>query len=102
MGKNDEFLKRSKKSFETENSDFNQLDFPINHMLFTSPEFKLANNFNDKNEYKRLKIRFHAILGKNEDEVWSLVKIVKVMKIKRETLFEGFDSELLLFCCKSK
>lgn len=37
LGKNDKFLKRPKKSFEIGNSEFNQLDFPINHMLFTSP-----------------------------------------------------------------
>ena len=76
LGKNDEFLKRLKKIFDIENFDFNRLDFPINHMLFTSPQFKLADNFKDKNKYKRLKIRFHVILEKIKDEVWSFLKIV--------------------------
>lgn len=47
LGKNDEFLKRPKKIFETENSNFNQLDFPI-IMLFTSPQFKVADKFKGK------------------------------------------------------
>lgn len=72
-----------------ENSDFNQLDFPIGHMLFTSPQFTVLDNFKDKNEYRKLKIRFHAILLKNKDEVWLLVKIVRVVRIPRDTLFEG-------------
>lgn len=49
----------------------------------------MADNFKDKNEYKNLKIRFQAILGKNEEDVRYLVKIMKVMKIERDTLFEG-------------
>lgn len=89
MRTNDECFKSPKKSFDTEHSNFSQLDFPVNHMLFASPQFKLADNFKDKNKYKKLKIHFHAILGNNEDEVWYLVKNVKVMKIKRDTLFMG-------------
>lgn len=69
LGKNHEFLKRPKKSYDTENSKFNQLDFPINHLFFTSTQFKIVKNFNDKDEFKRLNIRFHVVLGKNEEEV---------------------------------
>ncbi|CAH1422833.1 unnamed protein product [Lactuca virosa] len=48
LGKNDEFRKTPKKSYDTENSDFMQLHFLINHNLFTSPQLKIAENFNDK------------------------------------------------------
>ena len=34
-------------------------------------------------------MRFHTILRKNEEEVWSSVKIVKVMTISRKNLFDG-------------
>lgn len=54
-----------------------------------SPQFKLADDFKNKDKYTFLKIRFHAILGKNEEYVWLLVKIVKVMKIERGVLFKG-------------
>lgn len=71
----------TKKSYNTENFDFNQLDLPIN--------FKIADNFNDTDDFKNWKIRFHSVLGKNEEEVWSSMKIVKVLTIIRDNLFEG-------------
>lgn len=86
-----------KKSYDTENIDFDHLDFPINHMLFTYSQFKITDNFNDKEEFKRLKIIFHAILGKNEVEVCSIVKIVKVMIIVRDSFFEGLLQNILYF-----
>lgn len=58
-------------------------------MLFTSSQFNFANNLNDKDKYKKLKIIFDAVLGKTKDEVRSLVKIVKVMTIMPDVLFEG-------------
>lgn len=85
---NDYFCKVPKKGYDIDNSNFNQLDFLINYMLFTSSQYKIIENFNDKNEFKRLKIRFHAIFGKNESEVWSVVMIAKVMTILQENLFE--------------
>lgn len=36
LGKNDDFLKSIKKSYDTKISKFNQLDFQINHLLFMS------------------------------------------------------------------
>lgn len=36
-----------------------------------------------------LKIRFHVVLGKSEEEVWLLVNIVKVLSIVPDVLFEG-------------
>ena len=34
FGKMDDFRKAPKKSYEIENYDLNQLDFPISHMMF--------------------------------------------------------------------
>lgn len=89
------FKKSQRRATTLENSDFNQLDFPINNMLFTSSQFKIRDKFNDMEEFKKLKIRFNAILGKYEDEVWSSVKIVKVMTITRDNLFEGLLQNFL-------
>ncbi|CAI9282187.1 unnamed protein product [Lactuca saligna] len=61
-GKLFEFIKKPKKSYDIENADFNQLDFPLNHLMFTFSQFILVENFKDKEEYKCLKIRFHAVL----------------------------------------
>lgn len=58
-------------------------------MLFTSSQFKIADKFNDKHEFRKLKVLLHTVLGKNEDEVWSLVKIIKVMTIIYECLCIG-------------
>lgn len=84
-----DFGKFPKKSYETENSDFNQSDFPINHMMFVSSQYQLVDKFEDKNEYNKLSMKFHAVLGKKEEEFWSSDKIVKVLNISRESLFEG-------------
>lgn len=84
-----EFEKIPKKSYEIENSDFNHLDLPINHMMFVSAQYQLVDKFDDKEEYKKLKLRLHTVLGKKEEEVWSLVKIVKVLNISKDALFEG-------------
>ena len=84
-----DFGKFLKKSYEIETSDFNQLAFPINHMMFIFARYQLIDKFEDKEEYKRLKLRFHAILGNKEEVVWSLVKMVKVLNISRESLFEN-------------
>lgn len=58
-------------------------------MMFISAQYQLIDNFEDKDEYKILKLRFHAILRKPEEGVWSPVKIVMVLNICRESLFEG-------------
>ncbi|CAI9290472.1 unnamed protein product [Lactuca saligna] len=36
-----------------------------------------------------MKFRFHVVLGKKEEEIWSLVKIVRVLGITKDVLFEG-------------
>lgn len=64
-----DFLKVPKKSYEIEILEFNQLDFPINHMTSISAQYQLIYKFEDKEEFKKLKLRFHAILGKKEEEI---------------------------------
>lgn len=64
LGKMDDFRKAPKKIYDVENYDFNQLDFPINHMTYISSQYKLVDRLKDNEEYKRLKIRFHVVLEK--------------------------------------
>lgn len=77
------------QKYAIEDTYFNQLDFIVNHSMFTFAQFKLAENYNDPKEFKKLKIPFHAVLGKTEEDVFSLVKIVKIISINLDTLFEG-------------
>lgn len=70
----DDFEKVLKKTFATENTDYNQLNFLINKMMFLSSQYQIAKKF-DEEEFKRMKYRFHAVPGKKEEEIWSLVKI---------------------------
>lgn len=58
-------------------------------MMFMATQYQIVDKFVDKEEYKRLKIRFHVVLGKREEEIWSLVKIVRVIHINKDVLFEG-------------
>lgn len=69
-GKVDAVEKWPKKSYAIEDSNFNQLDFPFNHFMFTFSQFKLAENFHDTKGYKSMKIQFHAVFGKKEEKVW--------------------------------
>ena len=41
-----------------------------------------------------MKIRFHDVLGKHPEEIWSLAKIKKVISIKRDVLFENMMQNL--------
>lgn len=88
-GKVDAFEKWLKKSYDIEYIDFNQLDIPFNHSMFTFGLSKLAENYQDTEEYRSMKIIFHAILGKKEEEVWFLVKIIKLVSITPYVVFEG-------------
>lgn len=63
------FSKTPKKSYDIMNTDFNQLDFPINLMMILNDQFELANKFKDKDEFRCMKYRFHGVLGKNEDAI---------------------------------
>lgn len=88
---------RPKRSYDIKNTKFNQLDFLMNHLMFDFSQFKLAEKFNDKDEYKNLKFYFHAVLDKNEEEVWSPMKIVRVILIFPDVLFEGLMQNFLYY-----
>ncbi|CAI9295554.1 unnamed protein product [Lactuca saligna] len=79
-----DFEKVPNKSYATNNTDFNELDFPINKMMFMAEQYQIFDKFEGKEEYKRMKIQFHAILGKREVDIWSLVKIVRVLNISKD------------------
>lgn len=83
-------MKKPKKRYGIEDTNFNQFDFPKNHPILTFTQFKLAKNFKDKDEYTRLKIHFQAVLGKSKEEAWSLVNIFRVMWIVSNVFFKLF------------
>ncbi|KAL7610158.1 hypothetical protein Lser_V15G11463 [Lactuca serriola] len=83
------FEKIPKKSYVVTNTDYGQLDFPINEMMFVMPQFKAESKNMDVKEGNKMKIRFHAVLAKAQEEVWYLEKIKKVISIKRDVIFEG-------------
>lgn len=64
-----EFAKVLKKSFDIENTNFNKLHFPINGMMFISSQYQTVDKFEDMEEFKILKLRFHAFLRKREEEI---------------------------------
>lgn len=66
---------------------FNRLDFLFNPSMFTFAQFKLAGNYQDIEEYQSIKIRFHFVLGKKEEEIWSLMKIIKLVSITPDVIF---------------
>lgn len=49
-----DFEKIPKKSYATEDTDFNQLDFPINKMMFMASHYQIDDKF-DKEEFTRMK-----------------------------------------------
>lgn len=61
------FAKVPNKSFDIENSYFNYLDFPINEIMFISSQYQIVDKFEEKEEFKKMKIRFHVVLGKREE-----------------------------------
>lgn len=57
--------------------------------MFISAQYQLIDKFKDKKEFKKLKMKFHAVLGKKDEENWSLVKIVKVLGVTKDQLLKG-------------
>lgn len=66
FSEDEDFMIKPRKSYATQNTYFNQLDFPFNYSLFVFYQFKLVENYQDKEEFKNMNIRFHAVLGKIE------------------------------------
>lgn len=58
-------------------------------MTFISDQYQLVDKFEDKEECKNLIMSFHVVFRKKEEEIWSLVKIVMVLGIRKDRLFEG-------------
>ncbi|KAL7587313.1 hypothetical protein Lser_V15G40383 [Lactuca serriola] len=96
-----EFEKKPKRSYDIVNSNHCQLDFPINEMLFITAQYKISEKFDNPDDYTHMKIRFHAVLGKNPDEVWSLMKIKKVLTIKKDVLFEDMLQNFRYFVIRA-
>lgn len=57
--------------------------------MFLEEQFKIAEKYKNKTRYRHMKFHFYAVLGKNEEEVFSLIKITRVMGITKDVLFEG-------------
>lgn len=64
-------------------------------MTFISAQYQLIDIFEDKEEFKMLKMRFHDVLGKKKEEIWSLVYFFKVLGITKDQLFEGLLKNFL-------
>lgn len=88
------FKKILEKSYVVSNPDASQLDFPMNEMMFIMPQFKVELTCKYIDEGKKMKIRFHAVLAKALEEVWSLEKIKKVISIKTDVVFENVIQNL--------
>ena len=63
-----DFEKIPKKSYATENTDFNQLDFPNNKMMFMAKQYQIVEKFKDKEEFKWLTFDFMPFLEKENVE----------------------------------
>lgn len=57
--------------------------------MFIFAQFKLADNLHEDEAFKYVKMRFHTVLGKKEEEIWSLKKIVKLVSISNDDVFEN-------------
>lgn len=82
-----DFEKIPMKFFAIENTDFNKLNFSVNKMMFLSSQYQIADKI-DREELRRMKFRIHVVLGMRAKEIWSLIKIVRVLKISKDVLFE--------------
>lgn len=88
FGEADAFEKMPKESFGIENSPLKQLEFSFNHAMFIFPQFKLADNFQDDEALKSFKMKFHIVLRKKEEEIWSMKKTMRLISISKDAEFE--------------
>lgn len=51
-----------RRSLDTISSPLNQLEFPLNRTMFLEEQFDVAEKYKDKNECRRMKLRFHVVL----------------------------------------
>lgn len=57
--------------------------------MFKFHQFNLPHNFAETPAHKHIKIRFHSNHAQEEDKVWSLNKIVKLLNISKDMMFEN-------------
>lgn len=57
-------------------------------LLFTYKKFFVRDNKLSLEEFNELKIKFQGVLGKHDNEIWTLKKIIKILKINKD--FIGF------------
>ncbi|CAI9282257.1 unnamed protein product [Lactuca saligna] len=97
FSENEDFMVKPRQSYVIENIEFSQLYFPVSYSLIMFSQFKLVENYQYREKLKNLKIRFHAVLGKIEEELWLLVKIIKFLSVTPDVILEGV---LQNFCYK--
>lgn len=57
--------------------------------MFFFPQFKLAKNYKDVDDFKIKKFPLHVVLWNKGEDVWSFVKIVKIMSITLNAFSKG-------------
>ncbi|KAL7582500.1 hypothetical protein Lser_V15G44572 [Lactuca serriola] len=83
------FEKKPKRSYSIENLDMSQLDFPVNEMMIITAQYKIIKKISNEDDFLHMKIRFHAVVVKEPEELWSLVKIIRVINISKDVMFEN-------------
>ncbi|CAI9270136.1 unnamed protein product [Lactuca saligna] len=63
------FEKKPKKSYSITNTDMNQVDFPINKMMFIMAQYKIIENLDNEDAYIHMKLRFDVVVGKEPEEI---------------------------------
>lgn len=83
------FEKKPKKSYSITNIDMKQLDFLVNEMMFIITQYNIVEKFDNEDDFILTKLRFHVVVRKEPEEIWSLVKIKKVIRITKDVMFEN-------------
>ena len=52
-------------------------------------QYKVVEKFDNEDYFIHMKLMFHAVVGKETEEIWSLVKIKKVVSITKDVFFEN-------------
>lgn len=51
-------------------------------------QFKIVYHFHEDENFKYMKMRSHVVLGQKKEQAWSLKKIIKLLFILKDVLFE--------------
>ncbi|KAI3508745.1 hypothetical protein L1887_23758 [Cichorium endivia] len=82
------FEKLPKQNLSIGNTNEYQLDLPFNTKMFAHKQFTIKMGKEGVDTFSELKIIFHAVLGKPENEVWILKKIIGLINIDTYVYFE--------------